>query len=75
MDVEVSSAAVLPELLLAAVNDPLVDLGQAKIKGNTLLRQIVPYSTPVAGEGRAGPEVAGICTGWRCFRCPSIYTE
>ena len=75
MNVEVSVAAIMPYPLLAAADNPLVGLGQAQVKGNSLLRQVITCTSPVTGEGRAGPEVAGVCVGRWCFLSPSIYTE
>ena len=60
IDCEVAPPAVLPGAALAAIDNALANLGDIQIEGDAFLRPFITKAAPIAGESRAGQEVAGV---------------
>src|SRR5262249_60799496 len=72
---EAPPPAVLPSAALAAIDHALPNLGDVQVDGDAFLSPFIAKATPVAGEGRARPEIASVWIFRRRILCSNLYVE
>src|SRR5262245_49880653 len=75
IDCEVAPPAVLPSAALAAIDHALPNLGDVQVDGDAFLSPFIAQPAPVAGEGRARPEIASVWIFRRRILCSNLYVE
>src|SRR5262245_3204342 len=75
IDCEVAPPAVLPSAALAAIDHALPNLADVQVDGDAFLSPFIAQPAPVAGEGRARPEIASVWIFRRRILCSNLYVE